>query len=285
MRSASRTVFAVVLFAGCSAGGRMPAGLVPISPGPSWSGSGLRARANAVEFLAETDGSDMDALTRLASEPPRAAVEVEAFTIMVHPVTQAEYAVFARRTGAPEPWIDRQRWEAQGTGFPYALVQRFVWSGGEPPLERANHPVVLVDREDAQRYCSWWGDRFDGLGQLPTEAQWNRAAGGDDGSAFPWGDLHDPTRANTWETGVGDTVSVGSSPAAVSAFGVHDLAGNVFEWTRTRAAPAHSILKGGSWSTSLVEARASARQPAPDDLRHVTVGFRCVFEARGKHST
>jgi len=256
-----------------------PADTVSVPPGPSWSGSNLDARASAVEFLGTDRRADtVGVLARLQSEAPPRAVTIPQFFIMSRPVTQAEYAAFSRTTGAPEPWIDQTRWDDQHTGFPYAMVKRFAWIDGAPTEARRHHPVVLVDRADAERYCRWWGARHDGVGRLPTEAQWNRAASGDDGTAFPWGDTFDTTRANTWETGVGDTVPVGASPESVSAFGVQDLAGNVFEWTRTRTDPAHSVLKGGSWSTSLVEARTSARQPAPDDLRHITVGFRCVFE-------
>lgn len=256
-----------------------PADTVLVPPGPSWSGSNLDARANAVEFLATDRRADTaDRLAALRRESSPRAVTVPPFFIMSRPVTQAEYATFARTTGAPEPWIDRVRWDAQDTGLPYAAVERFAWVDGAPPEPRRHHPIVLVDRGDAERYCQWWGKRHHGVGQLPTEAQWNRAASGDDGTVFPWGDTFDTTRANTWETGVGDTVPVGASPEAVSAFGVQDLAGNVSEWTRTRVSPAHSVLKGGSWNTSLVEARSAARQPAPDDLRHITVGFRCVFE-------
>lgn len=232
-------------------------------------------------YLLETPGHhSMDTLTQVRNEPPPRSVAIEGFHVMALPVTQADYANFARTTGAPEPWIDETRWDAQDTGLPYAKARTFMWTEGAPPPARAHHPVVLVDKYDAERYCGWWGRQFGGTGRLPTEAQWNRAAGGDAGTVFPWGDAHDPHRANTWETGVGDTTPVGAAPDDASAFGVHDLAGNVFEWTRTRAEAGHTIVKGGSWNAPLVEARVAARQPARDDLRHVTVGFRCVFEPR-----
>ncbi len=276
-----RTAFALVasVMGGCVVAGTTPAGTVEVPAGPSWSGSSIEARALAVEGLSAAYGEDAtSALMKLRAEPSPRSVKIDGFHMMTHPVTQAEYARFTRGTGAAEPWVAPARWEAQNTGFPYATVERFAWTGGQPPQARRHHPVVLVDRFEAERYCQWWGTNHGGVGRLPTEAQWNRAAGGDEGTAFPWGNAHDPTLANTWETGVGDTTPVGASPEAVSAFGVHDLAGNVFEWTRTRTGAAHSVLKGGSWSTSLVEARTSSRHPAPDDLRHVTVGFRCVFE-------
>jgi len=288
MRHATKTAFTVLsmALAGCASAGSTPRGTVAVPAGPSWSGSSLEARASAVEFLTAAYGAEAtEPLMRLRAEPEPRSTKISEFRIMAHPVTQADYARFARSTGAPEPWIDATRWEAQQPGMPYAAVERFAWTDGQPPEARRHHPVVLVDRHDALRYCAWWGETHGGRGTLPTEAQWNRAAGGDDGTAFPWGNQHDPTRANTWETGVGDTTPVGASPEDASAFGVHDMAGNVLEWTRTRSGATHSVLKGGSWNASLVEARTTSRQPAPDDLRHITVGFRCVFEPLSRDST
>lgn len=276
------TAFTVLVAStcGCLHGRLPPTDTVEIPSGPSWSGSTLDARASAVAYLAEGETpKTARAFRQLRAEAGPASVPVRGFRIMAHPVTQAEYSEFTRATGAPEPWVDEARWDAQATGFPYAAVERVAWPDGEPELDRRHHPVVLVDRYDAERYCEWWGRRHGGSGRLPTEAQWNRAAAGDEGTAFPWGNTFDATLANTWETGVGDTVAVGASPESASVFGVHDLAGNVFEWTRTRTGAAHSVLKGGSWSTGLVDARISARKPAPDDLRHITVGFRCVYDA------
>lgn len=275
-----RTMFTLfaTCFTGCAAHTTAPTGTVEVPGGPSWSGSTLETRAGAVEFLTAAYGAEaMGPLMRLRAEPAPHSVKTDGFRIMSHPVTQADYQVFASATGSPEPWIDPTRWAAQDTGFPYATAQRFMWVQGKPAPSRLHHPVVLVDHRDATRYCSWWGHRHDGLGELPSEVQWNRAASGDTGTAFPWGDEHDTTRANSWETGVGDTTPVGASPTDASAFGVHDMAGNVFEWTRTPADEGGSILKGGSWSTSLVQARTAVRMPAPDDMRHITIGFRCVF--------
>ncbi len=275
-----RTVFTLLAacFTGCAATGTTPAGTAVVPTGPSWSGSTLETRVGAVEFLTAAYGAQATApLMRLRAEAAPHSVETDGFRIMTHLVTQADYQAFATATGSPEPWIDAARWAEQDTGFPYATAQRFMWVEGKPAPSRLRHPVVLVDHRDAERYCSWWGGRHGGVGELPSEAQWNRAAGGDDGTAFPWGDEHDPTRANTWETGVGDTTPVGAAPRAASAFGVHDMAGNVFEWTRTSAGEGTSILKGGSWSTSLAAARTAVRKPARDDIRHITIGFRCVF--------
>ncbi len=270
----------IVPMLACANAATLPAETVSVPPGPSWSGSDLEAKARSVEYLLAAHGTEaIEALTRLKMEPPPRSVPVDGFHIMGHPVTQQDYAHFAIATGRPEPWIDPHRWAAQDTGLAYAVVERVAWVEGGPAPSRRMHPVVLVDRDDAAGYCSWWGTRHGGVGTLPTERQWSRAAGGDNGTSFPWGAAHDPTRANTWETGVGDTTPVGASPQDASAFGVHDLAGNVAEWTQTRTDASHSVLKGGSWAASLVEARTTARAVAPDGLRHVTVGFRCVFSA------
>lgn len=107
--------------------------------------------------------------------------------------------------------------------------------GPESSIEdRMDHPVVHVGWEDAVAYCDWIG------GRLPTEAEWERAArGGREGMAFIWGDEQiDHTRANTWDgrfpdrnertDGFAGTAPVGRFP--VNGYGLHDMAGNVWEW-------------------------------------------------------
>jgi formylglycine-generating enzyme required for sulfatase activity len=108
--------------------------------------------------------------------------------------------------------------------------------------------------------------------------QWERAARGDDGRAYPWGSAFDAGLANTLEGRRGGTSPVGARPRAASPFGVQDMAGNVFEWTRTPTDGGY-VVKGGSWSSDAASARAAARHGRSPDLRHVAVGFRCVIEA------
>lgn len=90
---------------------------------------------------------------------------------------------------------------------------------------KRNHPVLGVSWPQADGYCRWRGKH------LPTDAQWERAARGTDGAAYPWGNaLPDCGRCN-FDNCVGDTAPVGSYPAGASAEGVMDLSGNVWEWT------------------------------------------------------
>ena len=84
-------------------------------------------------------------------------------------------------------------------------------------------------------YCKWLTQRLQEKGRnwqirLPTEAQWEMAARGNDGRIYPWGDAADTDKANYDDTGIGTTSAVGCFPKGISPYGIADMAGNVLEW-------------------------------------------------------
>jgi formylglycine-generating enzyme required for sulfatase activity len=187
-------------------------------------------------------------------EGPPHPVELGAYRIGAHTVTNAEFAAFADATG------HRTTAEELGSSFVFAglLPDDFPptravaaapwwrevlgadWRHPEGPQSsvtgRGDHPVVHVSWYDAVAFCRWTGTR------LPTEAEWERAARGpEDGHHFPWGDDLEPDGEHRMNVFQGDfpghdtgadgwvgTCPVGSYPA--NAFGLHEATGNVWEW-------------------------------------------------------
>lgn len=272
----ARAVILLGLVQGCDAHARDDADTVTIAPGVFTMGSSPHARALALDE-AVAHGADARAATaRLREELPVGRRKLAGYAIMVHPVTQADYAAYVYESGAAEPWVDSRTW-SRTSHRKGEEPKRVGWRNGRPQAAREQQPAVLVSHAEAEAYCAHWGERRDGLGRLPTEAQWERAARGDDGRAYPWGPAFVPQRANTRESGRGDMVAVASLDGGVSPHGVYDVAGNVAEWTAA-VENGEAIVKGASWSDDLVAARPAARRRAAAALRHVSIGFRCVLD-------
>jgi formylglycine-generating enzyme required for sulfatase activity len=148
-----------------------------------------------------------------------------------------------------------------------------------PLSGQGNHPINCVSFEQAATFC----DAADG--RLPTEEEWEWAArGGACGRDYPW----EPAR--WWESstlegrvcwlrnpGLDGTCAVGSFPAGDSPIGIHDLAGNVWEWTASKYDTEERVIRGGSWmlrDTSAV--KASFRYGYAPAVQDSDLGFRCV---------
>ncbi|MEA3212834.1 MAG: hypothetical protein QOE70_5891 [Chthoniobacter sp.] len=175
------------------------------------------------------------------------------------------------------------------------------------PWADDKHPVVYVSSRDAESYCRWLSSKEGRKYRLPTEAEWEYAARGQEGRTFPWGQRLDAgcyanfadQRTNfVWrdpaiDDGFAETAPVGSYPKGASPFGIEDLAGNVFEWCldcfeaykgRDRTNPRGTTgglkrnYRGGSWKSRAGSLRASARAYNLPDYSSNDVGFRVVCE-------
>jgi len=257
-------------------------------------------------FLMGTRGEDVPALLeRLGGERewyedemPQHEVRLPAYYIARYPVTHAQYAVFVREMGHEPPRADIE------------AERPYEWREGSCPPQRANQPVVLVTWHDALVYCRWlteklraWRGTPEPLAQLlreegwvitlPSEAEWEKAARGTDGRVFPWGDEVDPNWANYGDTGVGTTSAVGCFPGGASPYGVEDLSGNVWEWTRSlyRDYPydpgdgrenleagrgVRRVVRGGSFYIDRRGVRCAYRYWYDPDFLYRSQGFRPV---------
>jgi len=145
-------------------------------------------------------------------------------------------------------------------------------------------PVSGVSADDAAAYAAWLA----GSGRVPRarlcdEREWERAARGVDGRAFPGGATLEPADANFDLTygrrdGAYGVDEVGSHPASISAHGLHDTAGNVWELTRSISGTA-IITRGGAYYLSRRTAHLANRQEVPATLPHLHTGFRICADA------
>ena len=139
-------------------------------------------------------------------------VNLPAYWIDKYEVTNFEYQDFSIKSGYV------------GEGAKEGKDWRLFFTPATP--EKANLPVVMVTWNDADKYCKSMGKR------LPTEEEWEKAARGTDGRAYPWGNEWASNRSNTWEANRAKQVPIGEYDD-VSVYGVHDMLGNVREWTST----------------------------------------------------
>ncbi len=216
---------------------------------------------------------------RWASAQNQGTVDLPAFFVGRYEVTVAQFRAFVEETGFS---VDSQTL----TG---------------PP----DHPVAFVSWPDALAYGrwleatlrEWWGTPppirqllFDGWRiTLPSEPEWEKAARGTDGRVFPWG--AEPTRVLA-NVGSGGTTPVGSFDCPNCAFGLSDMSGNVWEWTRSPYQPypyttaddrddlsadALWVMRGGGFSDTDQNVRAAVRGGADPGVRREFIGFRMVI--------
>ncbi|MCA9499014.1 MAG: SUMF1/EgtB/PvdO family nonheme iron enzyme [Nitrospira sp.] len=218
-------------------------------------------------------------------EGPAHWVVLDGFFIDKFEVSNSDFAKFMKEKGHPGPayWDD-------------------------PRLNKPDQPVVGVNWFDAKAYCKYKGKR------LPTEAEWERAARGPEGFQYPWGNEFDPAKANYGKNHEA-TLPVDSMPEAASPYGLHHMAGNVFEWVEDWYDPdfykktphpvntqgplkpiwiggtgtyvdrltvgAKRVVRGGSWiaaESSITTTHRFWNHPANNSYG-VGLGFRCAQTA------
>jgi formylglycine-generating enzyme required for sulfatase activity len=249
----------------------------------------------AGEFLMGSD-PQKDQSARDEEQPQR-RLYLPDYYIAKTPVTNAQYLAFAEATG----------------NQPYS-----GWEDGRPPEGKENHPVVTLSWHDAMAYCQWLSEVTGKPYRLPSEAEWEKAARGGlgipapqgnqlagnpvPGRLYPWGDQWDPRRCSADQGNKGDTTPVGQySPRGDSPYGCADMAGNVFEWTRSLWGKEHEkpdfmypydpqdgrenpdvgddvyrVVRGGSFASSRDYARCARRHWVNPDYRYSNIGMRVV---------
>ncbi len=223
-------------------------------------------------------------------EPPH-TMNVREFEMASIPVTVSQYNIFLLGGGMNEKkWWSKTGWAwRQGEMDGWGREDRTKPDGWNTQKNRQHHPITGVTWYEAEAYCAWLGQAKKQRVRLPTEEEWERAARGDDTRPFPWGEDFDPARANTLESERSTTVEAGSLPGDVSPFGIHDLAGNVQEWTSSSYDPLpeenfptatlHAV-RGGSYYDTAYAARTSYRRAYPVGYFYPFLGFRVVVGLR-----
>ena len=208
-------------------------------------------------------GSPEDEKNRDSNEDQHQVAIVKPFALGRCEVSFDEYDRFAKETG-------RQLPNDQGWG-------------------RGKRPVINVSWDDAVAYTDWLSMRTGQNYRLPTEAEWEYAARSGTTTRYSWGDTIDCTKAQYGDCKQNSTVSVGSFPP--NPFGLHDMHGNVWEWTLDcwnasyDGAPADGnardsgdctrrVLRGGSWGNRPRNRRSAGRSGGTPDSRGSGIGFR-----------
>jgi iron(II)-dependent oxidoreductase len=234
------------------------------------------------------------------NERPVHTVDVAPFYIDRAPVSNADYLEFMNAGG----YSDRRFWGDDGWAYieETKKTQPGFWEDGG--IRRygtlvaidPDEPVQHVSFHEAQAFATWAGKR------LPTEAEWEKAASwSPEGRKrrFPWGDEEDTdgTRSNLGQRYFGPS-QIGAYPDGASAYGCHQMLGDVWEWTSSDFQPYpgyewfpykeysevfyggdYKVLRGGSWATHISSVRNTFRNWDYPIRRQIFAGFRCARDA------
>lgn len=240
----------------------------------------------AGEFLM---GSDLEKDPHAKDEEcPQHTLYLFDYAMARTPVTNAQYAVFLRATRHRPP----PHWKL-------LLFFKKRW----PPIGRKGYPVVNVSWYDALAYCEWLSEVTGRSYRLPSEAEWEKAARGSGGRIYPWGDEWHAERCNISDgSEKKHTTPVDAFPQGASPYGLLDMVGNVWEWTRSlwgvnlsrpefkypydpadgrenmmAGTAVRRVLRGVSFFNHRQVARCASRYRYSPRNRYVSVGFRVAI--------
>jgi formylglycine-generating enzyme required for sulfatase activity len=192
-----------------------------------------------------------------------------AFTIDVYEVTNAQYKHFLETGG----YDTKTYWSDDGWRWVQEKHRRQPGYWDDELLNKPDQPVVGVSWYEADAYCRWAGK------VLPTQQQWEKACRSTDGRRFPWGNapLAAPEQGPSADPSTYTApAAVGSRPQAQSPYGVHDLAGNVEEWTATARDGQGMLLLGGSGDNVLERVGCGVEHILLPSITANFIGFRCL---------
>jgi formylglycine-generating enzyme required for sulfatase activity len=211
---------------------------------------------------------------------------VPTFHMAKYPVTHSQYESFVNHGGYELP----RYWTSAGWAWKGDRNRPAYWK--DPEWHIHDHPVNGVTWYEAYAFTRWLAQETRREIALPTESQWQRAAQGDDGRQFPWGDRFDGTRCNTNESAIGRTTPVTQYPQGMSPFGVLDLSGNVWEWCLPKWQVTYQfpedvvaegtdvrVQRGGAFDFGPQAARAASRDNTRPSNHRSHDGFRVVWNS------
>ena len=260
-----------------------PAGRAPActTAGETWVSPADGATLVCVPSGAFLMGSTADDPTANAASQPRREVRLRGFWIDRTEVTNAAFARCVEADGCPARPTD-----PGSTGVASKTRSNYYY---DPDF--ADYPVLIYTPDEAIAYCACMGRR------LPTEAEWERAAGGSDGRRFPWGDTLDCEHASHFGCTT-DTTPVEVPLAGASPVGALNMAGNVAEWVadllggwlradvsgRRSDRPQHRRVPGPAWAEAsrawlATSGDVSRLSGAPAHYFDGQMGFRCATSA------
>lgn len=185
-------------------------------------------------------------------------VTLEPVLIGRWPVSTAHVRSFVRATGRPVGAALRRRLESD---------------------QLDDHPATEVSYDDAVAFCAWAAGELGRPVRLPRGEEWEATARGVDGRIWPWGDVFDPERCNSVESGWGWTVPVRAHPGGGTVEKAEQMAGNVWEWVGDSPDDdGWRTVRGGSYLDTAWGVRCARTLSADPDRRTSTTGFRIAIE-------